>query len=384
MEETKTRKTRIKAFCSRFWKQILGVAFFVIVAIGVVFCVYRYMEYNYVQIVKTYESQSTHGGSYASYADGVLEYSRDGIAMLTEEGEELWNQPCQMSSPVVEICKDTAAVADKGGTSIFVFQKNGLKGEIQTTRPIEKITVSAQGIVAAILQDEKTPRVMCYDAKGNVLVEHKASLTSTGYPVDLAISQDGNVLLVSYLCVKGSGVATKAVFYHFGQAGDNKTDHQVAQKEYGDMIVPTTVFLNKNTSLLVSDRSLIFYKGLEEPKESQVIELDKEIKSISYNDNHIALVLKNVGEAGDELRLYRLDGKQVMNAEIEGEYANIKISKGQVLLYEESKCAIFNASGVCKYEGTLEMNVMDMFPTTGLNKYMVISANGFQEIQLAK
>jgi hypothetical protein len=225
---------------------------------------------------------------------------------------------------------------------------------------------------------------MCYDAKGNVLVEHKASLTSTGYPVDLAISQDGNVLLVSYLCTKGNGIATRAVFYHFGQAGEDKEDHQVAQKEYGDMIVPTTVFLNKNTSLLVADRSLIFYKGLEEPKESQVIELDKEIKSISYNDNHIALVLKNAGEAGDELRLYRLDGKQIMNAEIEGEYANIKISKGQVLLYEESKCAIFNSSGVCKYEGTLEMNVMDMFPTTGLNKYMVISANGFQEIQLAK
>ena len=134
----------------------------------------------------------------------------------------------------------------------------------------------------------------------------------------------------------------------------------------------------------MSDRSLIFYKGLEEPKESKIIELEKEIRSISYDDNHIALVLKNVGEVGDELRLYRLDGKQVMNAEIEGEYANIKISKGQVLLYEESKCAIFNASGVCKYEGNLEMNVMDMFPITGLNKYMVISANGFQGIQLAK
>ena len=100
--------------------------------------------------------------------------------------------------------------------------------------------------MAAILQDEKTPRVMCYDAKGNILVEHKASLTSTGYPVDLAISQDGNVLLVSYLCVKGSGVATRAVYYHFGQAGEDKTDHQVAQKESKGKIQDALLFCGSN------------------------------------------------------------------------------------------------------------------------------------------
>lgn len=384
MEETKTRKSGMKGFVARFWKQILVVALILIIAIIGAFYVYRHMTYEYVQIVKTYESESTNDGSYTPYADGVLEYSRDGIALLTEEGKELWNQPCQMSNPIVEVCKDAAAVADKGGTSIYVFQKNGLKGEIQTTRPIEKITVSAQGIVAAILQDEETPQVMCYDAKGNILVEHKTSLSNTGYPVDLAISQDGNVLLVSYLCTKGNGIATRVVFYHFGQAGEGKQDHQVAQAEYMDTVVPTTTFLDKSTCLLVSDKSLIFYKGLEEPKESLVLDINKEIKAISYDENHIVLVLKNSEKSGYELRTYNMNGKQMASVEFEGEYTNIKVSKGQVLLYEGSKCAIFNDLGVCKYEGTLEMNVMDIFPTTGFNKYIVISANGFQEIQLAK
>jgi len=375
-------KTSKKRF--RFGKQILAVALILIVAIIGAVYTYIHMTYEYVQIVKTFESESTNDGSYTQYTDGVLEYSRDGIALLTKEGKELWNQPTQMNNPIVEVCKDAAAVADKGGTSICVFQKNGLKGEIQTTRPIEKIAVSSQGIVATILQDEETPMVMCYDAKGNVLVEHKASLSNTGYPVDLAISQDGKVLLVSYLCTKGNGIVTRAVFYHFGQAGEDKMDHQVAQKEYVDAVIPTTSFLDKNTSLLVSDQSLIFYKGLEEPKESLVVDLNKEIKSISYDDKHIALVLKNSEKAGYEMRLYNIEGKHVTSAEFEGEYANIKVSKGQVLLYEGNKCIIFNDSGVCKYEGTLEMNVMDIFPVTGMNKYIVISANGFQEIQLAK
>lgn len=377
MEETKKGQ-------SRFWKQILGIILFLLIVMMVAFYAYRRLTYEYAQVVKIYESESTNDGSYKLYADGVLEYSRDGIAHLTKEGEELWNQPCQMSNPIAEVCKDTAAVADKGGTSIYVFQKNGLKGEIQTTRPIEKVSVSAQGIVAAILQDEEAPQVMCYDAKGNVLVEHKASLTNTGYPVSLAISRDGNVLSVSYLCTQGNGIVNKTVFYHFGQAGEGKVDHQVAQKEYPDTIVPMSVFIDKSTCLLVSDKSLIFYKGLEQPKESMVIELDKAIKSVSYDEKHIALILKNNENTGYEMRLYDINGKQLASTQFEGEYANIKVSKGQVLLYEGDKCAIFNDLGICKYEGTLEMNVMDIFPIAGLNKYMTISASGFQEVQLAK
>ncbi|MBQ8559514.1 MAG: hypothetical protein IJ439_05990 [Tyzzerella sp.] len=368
----------------RYWKPILVAVLLIIIVLVTGYFVLRYSTYEYTEIVKTYENDSTSNGSYIQYADGILEYSKDGIALLSKEGKEIWNQPCQMSNPVVKICRDIATVADKGGTSIYVFQKNGLKGEIQTTKPIEKITVSAQGIVAAILQDEETPWVMCYDAKGNVLVEHKASLTNTGYPVDLALSQDGNVLLVSYLYTRGTGVVTKASFYHFGEAGQEKEDHLVAQKEYTDTIAPTAVFLDKDTSLLVSDRALIFYEGLDEPKESEVVELDKEIKSIAYDEKYVALVLKNSSGSEYELRLYRANGKQVMAAEFEGEYTSIKIAKEQVLLYNGNKCIIFNDAGVCKFEGTLEMHIMDMFPVTGLSKYMVISANGFQEIQLAK
>lgn len=367
-------------------KRFLGIVLIVLVLTAGVTGIYIFKNttYEYIQTVTSHENGSTNGGNYMEYAGGVLEYSRDGIAMLTKEGKEIWNQPCQISNPMAEICKEAAVVADQGGTNIYVFKKDGLKGEIQTTRPVERVTVSAQGIVAAILQDEENPRVMCYDAKGNVLVEHKASLTTTGYPVAIDLSQDGKVLIVSYLYTNGTGVVSKVAFYHFGETGEKKEDYQVAQKEYADTIIPTAVFLDKDTSLFVTDQSLVLYEGLEEPKEKQVIHLNKEIRSIAYNEKYIALVLKNSGKTGYELRMYHVNGKQLMSVPVEGEYANIKISKGQVLLYDESKCAIFNNAGVCKYEGALEMHVLHMFAVTGLNKYMVISTNGFQEIQLVK
>ena len=36
----------------------------------------------------------------------------------------------------------------------MVVQEDGIKGEIETTLPIEKIAVSRQGIVSAILKNE--------------------------------------------------------------------------------------------------------------------------------------------------------------------------------------------------------------------------------------
>lgn len=368
----------------QIWKVILAAVLVMIIAAVSMYFFLRYTTYEHIEIVKTYENQSTSNEKYVKYSDGVLEYSRDGIAMLSETGEEIWNQPCQMQNPTVAICENAVAVADKSGTSIFVFQREGLKGEIQTTRPIEKIAVSAQGIVAAMLKDEETPRVMCYDAAGNLLIEHKASLLNTGYPVDVAISPDGNVLLVSYLCVKGNGVSSKVVFYNFGEAGEGKDAYQVAQAEYEDVVIPTTAFLGKDLSLAISDQSFVLYKGLEEPEELYAQNLDKEIKSVAYNEKYIAMVLKNSEKTGYELRLYGTNGKQVMSATFEGEYSNIKIAKDQIFLYDGNKCMIYNDVGICKYEGSFEVSIIDIFPTTGLNQYMVINANGFREIQLAK
>ena len=129
--------------------------------------------------------------SYEEFAEGVLKFSRDGIAYLDDSGQEQWNLPYQIKNPFLDVNSESAAVADKGGNNIMVFQKDGLKGEIKTTLPIEKIAVSEQGIVAAVLKNESTPQIICYDIAGNVLVEHKSSMVGIGYPVDIAISPDG-------------------------------------------------------------------------------------------------------------------------------------------------------------------------------------------------
>lgn len=359
---------------------LLAIAVILIAVVGIYFFI-RYQEYNYMEVLETYENGTTDNAKYTYCSAGVIQYSRDGVALLTRSGKEVWNQPVQMSNPMVDVCGNSIAVGDKGGTSIFVFQKKGLRGEIHTTRPIQNLTVSSQGIVSAILKDEESPLVMCYDAKGNVLVEHKASLKNMGYPISVAISEDGNTLLVSYLNAKGNSLSTKVVYYYFGQ--NTAEEHRVLEEEFENTIVPVTAFLDKEISLIVADNALVFYDGLQKPQQSARVEIKKEILSVAYNKETIAVLLKKES-GGCKLETYDTKGKRLASVDVENQYTNMKVEEDKIVMYDGQLCSIYIKNGIHKYEGKSDDKILEIFPLSGLNKYMVINASSFQEIRLAK
>ncbi len=383
MEKTKKKRGKPSRRV-RLWRRIIIIATAVLLlAVGVVL-IFRYSTYKNLKVLKSYESEGVGDGNYTPFAGMILEYGRDGISLLNRKGEEKWNQPCQMSNPMVDVCGSSAVVGDRGGTSLYVVKESGVKGEIQTTRPIERMTVSEQGIVGVVLQDEESPIITCYDSKGNILIEQKTSIKKTGYPIDLALSESGKVLLVSYLYANGGTVSTKICFYHFGEAGKDKQDFIVAQKEYEDVIAPTVRFLNKSVSMIATDSSLILYKGTKSPKEVKEIHFNAEVQSVASNENYVAVVLKKSDSKKYELRLYKTDGTLKMSAKFDEEYAHIRVVGKQVVLYEENRCRIYNNVGVCKFHGTFDGNILNIYPVNGLNKYMLISADGFHEVRLAR
>lgn len=377
-------KRKIKSHKHRFWRRVIIVAVLVILAVSGVWLYLKYETYSKVKVVESNSMKEMDNSEYIEYAGGILKYNRDGIVYMDNNGKEIWNQACQMENPIVETCKNTVVVGERAGTKAYVFQKDGLKGEINTTNPIQKLSVSEQGIVGAILENESTPKIICYDAKGNVLIEHSTSLTNTGYPLDIAVSHDGNTLLASYLYMKGSVPTTKVIYYNFGEAGEKAKSHEVASAEYENTVIPSVAFLNEKMSVLIGSDALIFYEGLEKPKEVKKVSVKKEIKSVAYDKSGVAVVLKNSGKSKSELQLYNVNGKQLVSTEFEGEYDNIDLTHNQIILFDGNKCAIWNKAGICKYKGEVDTNILALFPITGINKYMMINTDGYQKVRLAK
>lgn len=366
-------------------KIIIAIAVVVVfVAMIATYFVAKYQTYDHIEISETYENKNKDNANYVSCMGGILRYSRDGVALLGKTGKEKWNQPCQMGNPIVDISKGSIIVADKGGTTILVFQEKGLKGEIKTTRTIEKVSVSEKGIVSAILKDDEAPQVMCYDAEGKVLVEHKVSLNKTGYPMDVALSEDGKTMMVSYLKTDGKKIIGKVVYYYFGGKANADKNHIVYEQEFDNTIVPVTAFLDHETSLVVADNALVFYDGLENPKEKVRVAVGQEIQSVAYDDQMVAIVVRNEGDAAYKLHIYNKKGKELASVDVDKEYAQMKVDAGEVLMYDGQMCNIFLKNGVHKFEGKTDENILEIFPLSGMNQYMVITANGFHETRLDK
>lgn len=369
-----TRKRRIQILCC--------VGFVLIMLLGIYLAI-RYDTYGAMNVLESREMKNLTDSVCTQFGDGVVSCSGDGVAYWNQEGHELWNQACQIKKPIIQVRGDSVLVADRNGSDIYVFETKGLKGEIHTSRPIERVSVSEQGIVAAILRDDNMPLVVCYDATGNILVEHQTSFSNTGYPLDVALSPDGEMLIVSYLMVETEAMTTKVVFYDFGEYSESKTDYIVAQQEFSDTLIPSLSFLNKKQMVLAGEKALYFYEGVKEPELIQKVAIEGEIGNVVYGENRVAVLVESQ-ESEVRLMVYDGRGNIVVDEKVEGAYETIRLYDERVILFEDKKCAIYSEDGVCKFQGEVSMNIKEIMPVAGLNKYMVISTSGFHKVQLVK
>lgn len=377
MEEAKWQKRKR-------WKKT-GIIAGSILAVSIgIYLLINLQTYTSVRTVDTYPVSGAANNEYKQFADGVLKYSRDGISYLDQKGSEVWNQPYQIQNPVVDVNETSGAVADKGGNAILVFNEEGLRGEIETDLPIERISVSEQGIVSVILIDESSSQILCYDAAGNILVEHKTSVNGTGYPMDAALSPDGEILQVLYLYTQDGTITSRVAYYNFGQEGESETDHQVTEQEYKDVVMADGFFMNQSVSAAVGDNMLTIFRGKSVPEEAVKVEIDKEIKSVFHSQKYIGMILKNEGKEGYELRLYNDRGQMAMSEDFSGDYSNVKICGSQVIMYDGKNCSIFTRGGIQKFEGEMNSNILEIFPVAGVNKYIVMNENGMEVVRLVK
>ena len=310
--------------------------------------------------------------------------SGDILSFLNKKNEEQWIQSTQLQNPIIEVKDDAFAVADSGGNNILVFTRDGLKGEIQTTLPIERIAISNQGIVTAILRNENSPKIISYDATGNILVEQQATFGNTGYPISLEMSDDGTMLAVTYLCTKDGMIQSRVGYYNFGATGKEKADNRVTADQYENMVMADVFFMGNDRSVVVGDTAIEIYSGADTPKRLKEIKVSQEIKSVFHTEKYFGLVMLNQDKSAYELRVYNRSGDAVFSKEFMGEYSNVKMNDKEIIMFEGNRCCIFTMTGILKFQGNLNIDAMEMFQASGINRYYVMSANELRVVYLTK
>ncbi len=359
---------------------------FVVLVIGVAaYMVFlQQVTWSNIHMIQSYSGNSTLNNDYAAFGDGLLRYDKDGIAFVSYSGEEKWNHGYQISSPIIDINGKAAAVANDGGNEIVVLDASGVKGEMKTSLPIEKISVSSQGVVAVLTKDVEAPKIIIYDAVGNILAEHKTSFSGTGYPLDVGLSQDGTMLVVTYLNIDEVAITGRIAYYSFNGKTNTITEKAVLEKEINNEILPEAYFIDAQTSIVIGETSFYIFKGTEKPELVNEIKLGKNISGIFHDDSHIGFILKEKNGSNNELRVYNLEGTVVCQVDGVGELANTSIIDNQIIMFEGMRSQIYTMSGRLLFDEEMGMELSGVFPILGYNRYMILGDEGIQKIGLAR
>lgn len=355
-------------------------------AAAAVLLVFLYVEkrsYNEYKILKTSEQEDIVSTNYEELDGKILRYSPDGVSLVSNKLETLWSETYEMQNPVADVNGTRAVIADRDGTLLQIYDKKGRTGSVTTSYTIVKARISESGLVAAILDGGDDTWINLYAEDGSLIAENQTRIEDPGYPLDVAVSDDGAVMMVTYQFVDGGQTTSYVAFYNFGDVGQNEEDRIVSGFTYDGVVIPQIQYLDGGCSVALRDDGFTLYNGKQIPKESESVEVDREIISTFYNEELVGLAFKNDDKNKQyTMEVYSTGGKLKFKKDFNIPYTHIEMSDGYILMYNSSQMCVMNSRGVEKYTGSVDGTIKDFFKM-GMNKYLLVLDNGVRVIKLS-
>ncbi len=341
------------------------------------------------------QTEGTYTG-YAAFGENILKYTRDGASYIDASGKDVWIQSYEMNSPIVAVNGDYAAIADRQGNSIYICDLTGCQGVATTVLPISKVTISANGITAAIVEDQTASHVYYYRKDGTEMEIYIKGLLGSddaredwgvGYVLDAALSPDGNILMGSYYYIQGSSLRNRVAFYNFSEVGKNAVNRMVGgfHEIYENSMVAKVAYLNDTCAVAFADNSLSFYSLRDEmsPEMVSLVPVEEEIHSIFYNENYAGIIVYNIADEYEyRMDVYKPDGSEVFSREFSYDYTRISAEDDMIILYNDDSCRIYNQYGNLKYEGAFDYTVSKITKGKMRNQIIVTGPQIMQELLL--
>lgn len=324
---------------------------------------------------------------YISYDNKVLKYTRDGISAIDASGNTIWNGSYDMISPAVDICGKYVVAADIGGKSLVVYNSEDSGKEITTDYPIVQASVSAQGVVAVLLEQSRSNVINIYnpyDVSDQLLVEIPTNVDE-GYPVCMDISPGGVNLVATYVCISSGKVQSRVAFYDFSEVGKN-TNCLVGAKNYDESVISDVRFLDDNNICIFGDNGFSIWSNAKQPQEIYTKNFESKIKSAFCNEEYVGMVFENESKSRPfQMKIYNLKGKKVLDIGFNDEYSTVRMyDNNEIIFNSTSHCAIFRINGVKRFSCDVDGKVLGVFPSDGINKYYLVMDNRIQRIKLKK
>lgn len=366
------------------WVSIGILAF--ILLFCVFFVVFRvfFINKEYVQAteVSSTEFFISTGSEVQRFGNNFIVYNSDGIKCVNYKGEQIWNEAFQMQKPLVDVAGDIVAVADYNGGTIYVMDEKNVLGKIDTGMPIRKFKASGNGYIMAVLDGTNNTPIYVYNTSGDEMLFFNTTMKGFGYPLEIAISQNGMIGAVSYLNVdKGSFYSTVG-FYNFGEVGQNYQDNLVSSYIYQGALVPEIKFAGNSKAVAVADNRIMFYSGDQMPRSTGESLLSEKILSLYEDDKYVVLFYdSDNSEHKYKAEIYDYDAKLKDKMYFDIDYTDVFFDNNRIVLYNNEEVLIHVIGGKDKFTGSFDDAILALIPTSSPKRFIQVTPNDIKTIE---
>ena len=386
MEE---KKKRLTEWISGHKKVVISAAA-AAAAVLVIFLISLFITYSSYDTASSYEHARESNDQYILFGGRIVQYGGDGITCLETNGDSRWSKSFEMEQPILAQADHYLALADQGGSDIYIFDTDGFVVSVEAPYPVRELAVADNGTVAAVLEDADTCRLILYDIDGNIIVEGRSHLDDNGYPAALALSDDGSVMAAAYLTVTSGQISTELKFYDFSDTESGTPQASAAYTYEGEAVVRLALIDGKFAAF--SDCAVRIYSGGSAPSLRREILMEEEACSIVIGSGRFALVyeadeetaaayqaeesytqvsadasadaaqVQETAEDVYEIDVYGSGGGRITHAVFSGAYQNIVLLKnGCIGILGTDTLKIISGMGVIRFDCTFDETIYGVF-----------------------
>ena len=367
-------------------KPVLLVLLVLVIGAGVV-AVYLWNQsrsepYDSFETVWTGTLNRNAAMEYIPYCDGYMKVSRDGAEAVNGYGSLAWNVSYDMNEPVAAVCREYAAVGDYGNKLVYMMDGTGTLYWKNVPYPIREVETSAVGVTAVRMNEGLSDYIQLVTLAGDVLVEIMTLENWDGFPVDIALSEDGTKLVTSYLVINDAKAEGWLTFYNFGEVGQNYANNLTAVFKYED-VIPEIRFMDNDTVCVFKKDGMDLYTVPELPELVAELSSEEPILRVCNDDKHLAVMTDNA-KNGSVARAVVYDKKAqvVFDRTIMEMFDDILLSGEDIVFYNKDACLVMGLNGQLKFNSQLEgANIFELMPVGEKNALMILEEETVKTIR---
>ncbi len=374
------RRYSVKKRKKRIIITAILVALAVILVVGGIWAFLRFHTYDSYKVKANLDiANSDERTNYTSFKGGYIKCAGDGITCFDKKGV-IWAETFEMTQPLIDTCESYVAVADLKGSDIYIYDENGQVNRFSLSHPILDIEVSEQGVVAAATNDGTSNYIEVLDKEGKELITAKSVFTSSGYLMDITLSQDGGTLAAAFIYVSEGTLESKVVFYDFKGEGEISGGFN----QYNDTIVTNVEFLNPSTVCAIGDNAITIYKVRSTPEIAyEDLDLQYEIQSVFFDKNRVGMVVEEENsDSSYTVKIFNARGRETASFGIDFPYNHVAFSGKNVMLNSVNDCELYSFAGVRKFAYSFDERIESLLPCGSGRDYIYATANNTEFIRI--